>query len=285
MTQSHLTKSKLTTEKALIDHMIDYYQYIPLKYFLKEHAHWETPQIADTLTLVDSLINVDLATVEELAPALQHDYLLQPSFLERRVYSYNHYLYLSLAKREIADYLRGLTPLLVDVFRLIIEEHIMPELSDYIVKITKQTEDGRVIYKGLQWNEEKIKAKPNRIQSTWQHYYGDTFNYKHYISSSHLLKIIEHHLNNDQIEAATHQLRQIEKNSRNIIAHEILYVDEAWLLNRVQLTSDEIHQLLINLINMAGLADARQWNAVNHLNDQLRQFLNEQNQQLNDETL
>ena len=282
MTQQSQRTNELNTQRALIDHMLTYYQYIPLERFLKRHAQWDTLQIKNTVTLAYAISNVDLTTVEELAPSLQHPYLLRPSFLERRVYSYTHYLKISLAKREIADYLRGLTPLLVDVFRLLIEEHLLPNLNDYLIPIMKETEDGRRIYKGLQWREAKIEAEPNIIRATWHHYYGKTFNYKHYISSSHLLKIIEYHLEDETIRSAAHELRQIEKYSRNIIAHEVMYVDDAWLMNRVQLRSEEIHQLLINLISMAGLTDARQWNIVNQLNDELSQLFDQQQRELID---
>lgn len=272
MLQSAESSTELRIEAALIAHMLDYYQFIPLSEFLTEHPHWRTSQIQETLTLLQAIINVDLKTMETLAPKLHLDFLLNPSFLERKVYSYTQNLMLNLAKQEYSDYLRGLTPLLVDVLRLVVTQHAVPDLDHYVLQVSKETPDGRLLYKGLQWNQEKIESEHNLVQKTWHKYYGKHFNYKHYVSSSHLIKLLMDYAKNETVKETAAQVRQVEKDLRNIVAHEVLFVDEEWLKSRSNKTAAEIHALLMRLIESAGLKDQRQWDVMKDLNKQLREL-------------
>lgn len=259
-------------EGALIAHMLDYYQFIPLDEFLDNHPHWSTSQIQDTLKLLRAMISVDLKTMETLAPKLHLDFLLQPSFLERKVYSYTQHLMLNLSKHEYTDYLRGLTPLLVDVLRLAVKKHAVTDLDQYVMQVSKETPDGRLIYKGLQWNQERIERGQNRVYNSWQKYYGKHFNYNHYVSSSHLLKLLLDYAKDDTVKETAAQMRQVEKDLRNIVAHEVLFVDEAWLQKRANMDADEMHALLMRLIYSAGLDDQRQWDVISDLNEQLKKI-------------
>ena len=263
---------ELRVDGALVAHMLDYFQYLPLEEFLATRPEWDSPEISDTLALLQALISVDLETVEALAPKLHLDFLLQPSFLERKVYSYTHNLILNLSKRELSDYLRGLTPLLVDVLRLVVMEHAIPDLDRFLVRVTKETSDGRKIYKGLQWNQAKIEEKRNRVLRTWHKYYGNNFNYKHYVSSSHLLKLLMDYADDDEIKETAFAVRQIEKNLRNIVAHEVLFVNEVWLQERANMSSDAMHALLMRLIYAAGLTDQQQWDVISDLNEHLKEL-------------
>lgn len=270
--QQSASSMELRIEGALIAHMLDYYQYIPLDEFLVSHPHWSTSQIQETLQLLQAIISVDLKTMETLAPKLQLDFLLQPSFLERKVYSYTQNMMLNLSKHEYSDYLRGLTPLLVDVLRLVVAKHAVKDLDQFVMQVSKETPDGRLLYKGLQWNQEKIEQGHNRVQKTWQKYYGKHFNYNHYVSSSHLLKLLMDYAKDESIKETAAQVRQVEKDLRNIVAHEVLFVDENWLKMRSNMDADEIHAILMRLIYIAGLDDQRQWDVISDLNEQLKEL-------------
>lgn len=272
MVQVSDSSMELRIQGALITHMLDYYQYIPLDEFLANHPHWSTSQIQDTLALLQAIISVDLKTIETLAPKLHLDFLQHPSFLERKVYSYTQNLMLNLSEYEYADYLRGLTPILVDVMRLVVVKHALPDLDQYMIQVSKETTDGRLIYKGLQWNQEKIESGHNQVHKSWQKYYGKHFNYNHYVSSSHLLKLLMDYGKDEDIKETATQVRQVEKDLRNIVAHEVLFVDDAWLQERSNMDADEIHGLLMRLIYIAGLDDQKQWDVISDLNEQLKEL-------------
>ena len=76
----------------------------------------------------------------------------------------------------------------------------------------------------------------------------------------------------ESIKETAAQVRQVEKDLRNIVAHEVLFVDENWLKMRSNMDADEIHAILMRLIYIAGLDDQRQWDVISDLNEQLKEL-------------
>lgn len=68
----------------------------------------------------------------------------------------------------------------------------------------------------------------------------------------------------------------IEKYARNLTAHELVYVDEEWLEYRTGSSGLEIHNLLMQLTQYAGLTDKRQWQTLTiieaEIEEELRQL-------------
>lgn len=260
----------------LLQHMLSHYQFSAFKKYIKGSSQWYTPRLDKLLSLAYAYLHTDLETIEELATQLNILHLNNPSFLKRRVYSYTQSLAVKLHHEEYDDYLRALTPLLVDIMRLIIEVNALPNLDHYLIKIYEETPEGKSLYRGLQWKQSNIEAHNNIIRQTWQKYYGNYFSYSHYVSSSHLLKIIVDHVPNPKIVKACQKIRMIEKYARNLTAHELVYVDEEWLEYRTGSSGLEIHNLLMQLTQYAGLTDKRQWQTLTiieaEIEEELRQL-------------
>lgn len=258
----------------IIHHMIDYRQYLPLLNLILENPDGYPRQLEQLVRLAQAYLSVDTVTIQQLAVNTQKQYLLKPNDLELRTYAYAHYMNHQFEQKEYMDYFRGLSPLLVDLFRLLIAHDFLPNLKDYIEPIMKLQEDGREIYKGLHWKQEVIESRPNPIAETWKKYYGEYFNYKHYVSSSHLIKLIEDHASKSEIREKCHQLRQIEKNIRNIVAHEAIYVSDELIEYRSGHTIEEIHYLLQEVCLLAGLTDKSQWAVLNELDKDMKELIN-----------
>ncbi|MBG9981406.1 hypothetical protein HZY91_09580 [Facklamia sp. DSM 111018] len=258
---------------TLLKHMLKHQQYYSMLDYIHIYKEWSNDRIEGLLELGHAYKHTDLKTINLIAPRLQLDFLTQPGKLEQRVYSSAQSLAIKIELREYDDYLRALTPLLVDVLRLVLEATVLPDLDRYLCEVIKETSDGNPLYRGLQWNEPLIEAKSNLIKSTWKHYYGDFFNYDHYVSSSHLVKLITDHVKNPQILEIADQMRKIEKYARNIVAHESVYVNDDWLKERVGMEAKQIHQLLVNLINLAGLTSAKQWQSMVIIDNEIEKEL------------
>lgn len=272
---SNNTRSDATIQLHLIEHAIQHHQYISLYSFLHQHPQWQDADALNLVGLAHAIVKGNLSAIERLAPSTGYSYLTQPTYLEQRSYNFWHYLTIQLKRQEYADYLRALTPLLVDIYRLIIQKYLLPDLNKYIEPITKVKEDGDALYRGLQWSRSAIEGHDNMIQRTFQHFYGSRFNYSHYVSSSHLLKIIELNSKDETLIEKSHSMRNIEKYLRNIVAHEIVYVDEDWVEARIGLSPVAIHQLLKDLYHLAGLNDERQWESLSTIDKKLSELANE----------
>lgn len=273
MAQTSPTINK--TQWALIEHMLKYHQYRPLHHFILEKTALKNNTLLNSIQLAQAIIDVNIRQVEHLAPKVNRHYLLKPTYLKRRVYSYAHYMNIQYERQEFMDYFRALSPLLVDVLRLIIEHDFMPELNQYIEPIIKENVEGKPIYRGLQWKELAVESQPNRVADTFTKYYGDRFNFKHYVSSSHLLKLIDDHSKNNEVKAKSISLRHIEKYVRNIVAHEVIYVSDELVERRTGMSMNQIHRLLQEALLLAGLDDKRQWGILNEIHETIKNNIQE----------
>lgn len=264
---------------SVIRYILKQYDYRSLNRYLNQYPSLRSQPIDRLIRLGQGIIEVDLKTVQTLANDKER-FLISPNPLQQCIYFYVHSLNIQLKKHEYADYLRGLTPLLVDVFQWILISFVLPDWNQFVEKHFIQV-DGQSLYKGLRFNEKLIKEKGPFIEKVWSKHYPHGFDYHTYISSSHLLKLIDEGVDDTAIVAKAVKLRQIEKKARNLVAHEIVHVDEQWVQTRTGLTMEEIHHLLIDLLNLAGLNDNRVWSSLDTINQQLLSLINHQ-QQLND---
>ena len=272
-----IRNKKLDINVELIDHMLRYFQYRPLLDYLTKETSIQHTHLQNSIQLAQAILDIDLRQIEYLAPKLNRQYLLTPRFIERRVYSYAHYMNVQYDRQEYMDYIRAISPLLVDLLRLIIERDFMADLNSYIEPIVKENVDGKPIYRGLQWKQTVVESSDNKVNQNFTKYNGDRYNYKHYVRSSHLIKLNDDHSKNEEVKAKAIMLRHIEKFLRNIVAHEVIHVDDALVERRTGMSIEQIHRLLQESLILAGLEDKRQWQILNDINNTIHQIIIEIN--------
>ena len=275
-----MTQNLTPCQKEIITYMLEDQDYDQIRLFLVKHLKGQVDPILPVIDLARSILIVDMDQVETLALQTNLNFLIKPTQIQRKVYFYTHHLNLQIKKREYADYFRGLTPVLVDILRLLVEHDFMPNLNEFMIPVIKNTPDDKPLYRGLQWFEKKIEGQNNMIKSTFKKYYGDRFNYDHYVSSSHLIKLIDDHSKNEDIKHKTNQMRLIEKYLRNLIAHEVVCVDEAWVQQRVNMTPLQVHELYMDLVHLAGLTNPRQWDVFEEIEQRVRHHLKLNNKEI-----
>lgn len=259
-----------------LESLLQYHQYQAVMNELKNIPQLNNDNIEQLLTLAHAIVTIDMEQVKALAQETAFQGVLNGSKLERKAYYALQNMTLQIERNELADYLRGLTPLLVDVLRLAIEKDFFPELSDYMQPIRKNSDDGIHLYRGLQWSKDKIEQDDNLVAQTWDKYYRDFFNYDNYVSSSHLLKIIEMHSKNEKLVELAMKLRNIEKYLRNLVAHEVVMVDEQFFIDRMQLKPKQVHQVLLNMYDLIGLDNHLQRNSLQMLRQAIFEALTAQ---------
>lgn len=253
--------------------LLNYDHFQALELELKRTAFDGKDDVLTLVRLANAILQVDIENVQKLAQSTSFQGVLDASKLERKAYYYLQTMSLQLKRQEYGDYLRGLTPLLVDIFRIVIERDFLPNLSEYIQPIKKETVDGSNLYRGIQWAQSKIDSHPNIIANTWEKYYGNYFNYDHYVSSSHLIKLIEANSKNQRLIELTSTMRKIEKYLRNLVAHEVLKVDQQFFVDRMQMTPMQVHQVLLDLYDEVGLTYPLQRTSIEKIKQQITLLL------------
>lgn len=260
-----------TLEK--IELLLDYQHFVAIGHLLKADQSQQAKEVLALVDLAQAIIATDLGKVKALAQGTKYAFILEGSFIERRTYAYFQTMTRQIWQEEYGDYLRALTPMLVDVFRLAVIQAVEPNLARYIQPISKATVQGQVIYRGLQWDQSAIESHPNKIKVTWQKHYGDHFNYDHYVSSSHLIKLLEDHATNQDLVDRCQQMREIEKYLRNLAAHESVLVDVKYFTDRLQVTPVQVHQALLALMQAVGLNQKEKITIIEAIQADIRQRL------------
>lgn len=133
---------------------------------------------------------------------------------ERKYFEYALNLKLKLARKENADFIRAITPIVVDLFQLILKEQCDIDINNYCT-----ADNGE----GLKWDQYKLLNTElyNILQSA---FYND-FKYG-FIYSIQLLKVIKAQSNDKNLKEICERLRGIEDNVRNIAAHQIVAITD-----------------------------------------------------------
>ena len=176
---------------------------------------------------------------------------------------------------ELADFIRSLSPLIVELFELIIERQLGIYIEDYCTdrmnrngSITRVWDSERIFSPGSGDKGAEFLAKVFREKYGSRTDLGCVF-------SDHLAAVIESACGDD-VSSPVKELRSVEQNIRNKAAHEIVSVDEKSItrLTRVSkgkgLGSEEIMKLVRDVASLAGFPKQKGWDSYDHMNELIK---------------
>lgn len=168
----------------------------------------------DYLKLAEARAAMNFTEVDRIIDKTGYSPLPYKSGDERKYFEYALNLKLKLNRKENADFIRAITPIVVDLFQLILKEQLDIDINDYC-----SIEDGG----GLKWDQYKLLNTEliNILQSV---FYND-FKYG-FVYSIQLLKIIKKQSEDKSLKATCERLRFIEDRVRNIAAHQIIAITD-----------------------------------------------------------
>lgn len=201
---------------------------------------------------------------------LEKDYgvifsLPQKSDDKREVVEYLLSTKARLNKQAYVDFLRALTPLVLDLFERILAN--------------RGPTDPRELY--------RVRTTNGKVKEDWdevklgRHEYGDVLydkypNFIHKnIYSGHLELLIQEYCASDKkLMKLIKEIRMVEAEARNTAAHEMTSVDAAWIEKITGLSPNKIMDTLIELAKIAGLESSpKQWESYAEMNNYLCSLL------------
>ena len=219
---------------------------------------------------------LDITKVSQLSDQLKADIFPVKDGAFRKIFEYALTVKLKLDKGDLADFLRSLTPLLLDVFRLILKKQ-KQDVSIYFSKPKKATEAS------FCWDREALKsseaadplAKEILNQLKQIH---TTLNKTLFVSSAELSALIQ---NSDDFSAdvknIVQKLREIERKVRNLAAHQIVSISEQMIKDKTGSDPKQIMDLLrkaFGYTEMNVKASGTQWDSYLHMNKQIAAKIN-----------
>lgn len=180
-----------------------------------------------------------------------------------KLFEYACVLEIKLKKEEYSDFIRGITPLIVDIFEQILKN-----------KMNINVESLCDIRRGVKiWNIDKLID--NDMFDILNNAYINKGGIKEGPVYSHALAhIIRAKSNDDVLKSKVDGIVEVEQNIRNLAAHQIVSVTNNWFVEKSGKSSDEIMNIVRYLLVQAGVSVKKEdWNTYDLMNNKIINFL------------
>lgn len=173
---------------------------------------------------------------------------------ETKYFEYALNLDIKLRRKEYVDFIRGITPIIVDMLELIIKAQLGINIDDYCTTTSAGVR---------KWDREKLKE--TKVLTALQKDFKN-FDYKN-VYSVHLVSIINELSTDADLKKLVQDLRMVEENIRNLAAHEIISVTDDTIKKKTGFTSKAIMDKIKQCFQHSGITIKKEyWNSYDDMN-------------------
>lgn len=175
-------------------------------------------------------------------------------------------LEIKLKKEEYGDFLRYITPIMAELFYHILKEQCQIDVYTYCNK-------GKNAYK---WSKDKLNQKnPKaeeekkrlRIVQTFQNVYKDGIRETE-VSSEQMVRLLEEFITDKKKREELMALRMVERDVRNLAAHQIVAVTKEWIKRKTGYEPEEIMKMIKHAVEYAGICVKKEdWKSYDAMNN------------------
>jgi CRISPR type III-A/MTUBE-associated protein Csm6 len=182
----------------------------------------------------------------------------------RNIFEHLLNLQVKLSKEEYVDFVRGLTPVIADFFQMALKQYGGINYVNYVRKDRKGIE---------RWDLKKINQNQQLNRTLSQAFHGQFKEGPVY--SSTLVYLIEEFSENEKIKQLSREIRDIETNTRNLPAHEIVSVTKDWIVKHSKgYQPEEILEMLKEYAMMLDMGVKKEdWNSYDQMNEEIIRLL------------
>lgn len=240
------TLSGIKTEEIIKKHLkvYDYQAAVDAAETLPEE---ETAKYKDLLYLAMNRLLLNFPEVDKLIKKTNFQCLPVRTSSERKYFEYALNMEVRLKRGEYAEYIRAISPLIVDLFELVLKKQCKIVVDDYCRTYKK---DG-IVYR--RWDVKKLSG--TAIGTALEEYYatqGQSFNAKD-VYSVHLKILVEAFSKDTHLIELFEAIRSVEGSIRNLAAHEIVSVTDETIKKMTGYTGKQIMDLFKELFNYTGI--------------------------------
>lgn len=205
---------------------------------------------------------LDAAHVDDLIKQTRYNCLPIQGENGRKEFEYALNLSLKYKRKQYADFILSITPIIINMFERILKKQAGFELGDYCSE--KKNGEKR-------WKESKLNASPYRV--ILDQYYlnksGRVFS-AGIVYSDALNVLIQSLCKHEEVKRCCADLRTAEERVRNITAHQVVMVDEGVIKNSTGFTGKEILEKLQTLFVYTDIPVREEyWSSYEDLNDEI----------------
>lgn len=228
----------------VIKRHLDVYDY-HAAYSIAESMHTIDDKARSLLQLASNRILLKQSEVDKLRSLFEDPIIPVLSGDARKIVEYLLWLDIKLKRKEYVDFIRGITPIVVNMLDLYMQKQMDINIRDYCKKISPRGNDVYLLTRNELMNTEKGLRILTILDERFNQF-NDTF-----YSAAHLTEIIKELSDDKELIDRVNLLRQVEESVRNIAAHEIIYVDEEFIQKQSSHSTKQIIDALWFLLKKA----------------------------------
>lgn len=212
------------------------------------------------LEIATERVKLNHNRVNQLLSRCGYDLIPVKESGKQKLFEYALGLKLKIQREEYADFIRGITPVSMDLFELLIKNQCKIFLEKYCY-----SRNG-IFY----WDKNKLEG--TEIEHILLERYSK-FRYD-IVSSVHLNEIVQRKSNDSILCEKANELIEVEQKVRNIAAHEIVSVTTEWIQKKIGKNVNDIMGIIQFLCVKAGIGSRKEdWNSYDDMNQKIIQEL------------
>lgn len=270
--------SKLRQEKIIQKH-IDDYDYRAAYSVAADMEKHLTANYIKQLELAKYRLSMHMKMVNNLSAETGFDCTPVKGTDARKIFEYALWLSIKLKREEYIDFIRGITPIIEEMFEVILKKKGNLDIEKYC----RTTNNVRF------WDQNKTKEKlPNHTMSI-KEIVNSAYGAKHnkdgrinpdkdftltYVKSEALVYLIEAVINDIKLSELVTNLRNVEEKVRNIAAHDIASIDDNYIKNKTGFSTKNVMDMIKSLFTYTDFnIKSEYWNSYEEMNKGLKALM------------
>lgn len=243
----------------LIKKHVQAYDYTAALTIAEEIKDYLSQEAILLLQVANHRLKLNKSGIDKCIGDENYDFIPIKEGNKRDIFEYALGLEIKLKKEEFADFVRGITPIVADLFEIILKEKFKIKLDNYC-KIVKNKYGNKVRV----WDTNKLSG--TSIADIFQAHFR--LDFKGGAISTYHLKIIIDELSDDaDFKQVVKDVNDVEQLVRNLVAHEIVSVTNEWIKGKTGFSAENVFQKIKYLMNRSGLnIKTEYWDSYNEMN-------------------
>lgn len=254
------TLSKIKKEEIIKKHIL-VYDYPAALDAADSLSSEENSQYRDLIYLASRRLLLDFSGVDKMIQKTGFNCFPVRTSSEKKYFEYALNMDIRLRKKEYVDFVRSITPLVVDLFELILKRQCGIDINKYCDSYRVNGVTAR------KWSMNKLNG--SSVLNVLNQYFsskGEQFKSKD-IYSIHLKVLIDSFSQDEKLKGLIENVRSVEGSIRNLAAHEIVSVTEESVKGITGFLPKDIMDMIKELFNYTGMSIKKSyWDSYDEMN-------------------
>lgn len=250
------TLLKLRNEE-IIKQQIAAYDYRAALDVAKAMSSYSASHI-NLLEIANSRMLLDFSSVDKLANREEFDFLPVKGSDYRKIFEYALNMDIKYRRKEYSDFILRITPLIFTLFELVLRKTIKIDIADYTV-------GGK---DNPRWSISKLGS--TEVMNALVKHSNGSFTGQGFVYSNDLNSLIQEFSEDDKLKSLANDIRDIERNVRNIAAHQIVSITPDVIEKLTGFTGKQILDKIKALFGYTPIKVKKEdWNSYDRLNEEI----------------